>query len=234
MTPEDDDYPMTYDQELRAARETLEWNSYLATSSSMSAVRQLPGMDDRAVDIHDPFFSDDFASVRLSAYYDPYSGHHTTGVVIAGSGDDWSLCAAASREPVTIQRAAAMISVEDPATLEKAVDLLRDGLQAGQQVWREGSPALLPGADSHNNSPTVATRAAEEMPGRAAGTTGETRAEFRTAGTGASTDSAIPPQAPLGMESPDAAAQRRLSPRDQVGSLRQSLGVSAPPAGPSR
>lgn len=207
MAPEDD-YPMTYEDELREAQEKLEWASFLATSSSLKAVRELPGMGDRAVDIHDPYFSADEASVRLSHYYDPYSGHYTTGVVVAVTGDDWSL-RAATGEPVTIQRAAAELSVE-PSTLQEAADLLRGGLQAGWDVWRENSPDVAVGAEGPADSPTRDGGPAEVVSGRASNA--------------------------RGMESPDAAAQRRLAQRDHASSPRHGagVGVGPPPAGRSR
>lgn len=206
MAPEDD-YPMTYEDELREAQENLEWNSFLATSSSLKAVRELPGMGDRAVDIHDPYFSREGASVRLSHYYDPYSGHYRTGVVVAVPGADW-LLSAATGEPVTMQRAAAELSVE-PATLQEAADLLRGGLQAGWDFWRKNSPNLPVGPESPAGSPT-----------RDAGPAGEVI-------SGRASDA-------RGMESPDAAARRRLAQRDQAGANRHGVGTGPPPAGRSR
>lgn len=176
---EHDALPWFAADQLEADLEDLEHSAYEAMSGAITAVRDLPGMSNRGVDIEDPVYGPARVMLRLSPYDYLYNHLREADVLLhveldettdqttsettseqlgqvgdLGTGAGWSLTAH-SGKPITIAAAAWALSVPRDS-LGQAISVLVPGMRAALALWREQSPSLLAEAQRYAREPRSA------------------------------------------------------------------------------
>lgn len=160
--PAEDRRPWDAADQLEADLDSIERAAYLMMSDAMNAVRELPGIGERGVDIEDPVLGPDRVMLRFSPY--DYLDNHLpdADVVLTaiqedepGDGDGagserWLY--SHSGKPVSVAAAALCLAVPHDS-LKQAIELLQPSMRAALMLWRERSPRLLARAERHAADP---------------------------------------------------------------------------------
>lgn len=163
--PAEDRRPWDAANQLEADLDSVERAAYLVMFDGMNAVRELPGMGERGVDIEDPVLGPDRVMLRFSPY--EYLDIHLRDadvVLTAVQEDELGDGEAAGSErwlyshsgrPVSVAAAALCLAVPHDS-LKQAIELLQPSMRAALMLWRERSPALLARAERYAADPRSA------------------------------------------------------------------------------
>lgn len=153
-TSETEDRPWDDADQLEADLEAVEYAAFLAMYGAIETMRDLPGMDNRSVDIEDPVFGSHSVALRLAPYDYPYAHLREADVLLSvdrSAEEKWSLTAHSGQQ-ISVDAAAGCLGVPSER-LEQAIGVLVPGLQAALTLWQDRSPELLAAAERYAGRP---------------------------------------------------------------------------------